>query len=134
MTEFEFFLKGIEKDIKENKTGKFTPEGSREYIRQYSKLLTLLYLESLKISKLNQADIISSMHVTIAAKNLFKGKEDKISKFCGVMGGLLLGIPISIFGGALFGQAQNPPASDIVIVSVLGITGSFMIAYNIAKG
>jgi hypothetical protein len=90
-----------------------------------------LVRESATVAKRDQADTISVKHVDIACEHLMLRSRNKVYKLAGTIGGLGLGTSLStLCAMALVWQF---PLAGILICTVSGMVGSFLLAVNIMK-
>jgi hypothetical protein len=109
----------------------FSPMAFSRLKDRISEYISELISESLKVAKRRQADTVSASHVDIAAGYLVSGSRRKFFRHLGTIGGIFLGAAIS----SLLGMAgsQQFTSQAVVITSVLGVLGAFMVALHIGK-
>src|SRR5688572_5935500 len=132
MVEFEKLKEDIEAVVYGDKNDKFTKEGLKKYIECCNSYVITLYRESLRVSKINHTDNISSSHVSIAYNNLIRKKGNKILRLSGSIGGLLLGCSISnLFAMTTTGQIFS--STGIIATVAITIIGTYLFANQYIK-
>lgn len=95
MNELEKSLKHALNLLDKIKTSPFSSNGFDQFKGKISEYVYYLYYESHKVSRANQADIISGEHVDLASSNLTKKRASKKINLLNSVGGLLLGATFS---------------------------------------
>jgi hypothetical protein len=132
MTEIERILKDVEFTTQNVSTEPFTKQGFAKFKEKIGVYVSSLYNESLKTARRHKADTISESHVNNASSYLIKNIDSKISKLTGILGGTLLGATISnLLALTVLGQSFN--TLGLVLTSILGVIGSFLIGINLMK-
>jgi hypothetical protein len=98
----------------------------KEKILEY---VTELVNESLRIAKWHQSDMVA--HVERASDYLISSTGRRLFRHVGTLGGTLLGAAISNLLTMISASQYSPVA--IVLTTVLGMVGAFMIALFIDK-
>lgn len=129
-SEIEKIINEIETTHINNDEKTFSQKGFDNFKAKVTEFIASLYNESLKTTIRHKSDVISENHVELASTYLIKIGASKFSKFSGIIGGTFLGGTISnIF--ALLGTNQQLTQNSIVVNSVLGIIGGFLVAIHI---
>ena len=97
-------------------------------IRDY---ISELVLESIKSSKRDNVDVVSAKHVDRAHEYLVSSSQRRLFRHLGTVGGIILGAGLS---NTLALVTANTFSATGVLLSVgLGLIGSFLVAFHIAK-
>lgn len=96
--------------------------------RKVTEYAGLLASESIKLSRLYQADTVSAADVERASEYLFSNSRRRIFRRAGTIGGLLLGASLSNFLSMTAATGYN--ASGVLISACLGIVGAFLVALH----
>ena len=95
-----------------------------------SDYISSLVAESIKISKRQNADSVSQSHIEQANDQLVVKRRGKYNYLGGTVGGILLGATISnVFGMMVLNTAYS--LTGIVTTVVIGIVGTFLVAFNL---
>ncbi|MFQ5754248.1 MAG: hypothetical protein ACE5HI_19855 [bacterium] len=130
-TDLLSIIESANKNLNSVEGSPFTPQGFATLKGRISEYIVNLINESLKISKRYKTDSISSSHVEKANEYLLTTTSKKIFRHLGTLGGLFSGAFLSNLLTMI--MTNQITTSGVVLSSVLGFLGAFMIALHIAK-
>lgn len=82
-----------------------------------------LVRESIKLSRKEDSDNVSKIHIFQAARKITMGRTKKIYEYFGTIGGIIIGALISILLSLLqSGSTKTSFLIAIIILSIIGIT------------
>jgi len=110
----------------------FSHDAARVLDKIKAELTEALVQESFRDAKRQQADVVSAANVEHARRYILRRQKNErwYVKLCGILGGTFLGACISKLST---GFSQPIDYTTLLITSLLGLVGSFMLAVFIAK-
>lgn len=109
----------------------FSEQGFDALERSISEYIRSLVLESSRVARRQESDVVSASDVARAGNYLFRGGSRGISQHVGTSGGVLLGAAVS--NGLALMAADKPSPLSIGVTLALVMVGTFMIAFYIAR-
>jgi len=110
---------------------KFSRQATSSLKKKIKDYVSLLLSESIKVSKRQQADVVSSIHVNRANDYLVFNSKKRIFKHIGLLGGILIGASLSAFITVIVTDSLT--ILGMLLSTSLGIVGAFMFALSIVK-
>ena len=138
MTDTPPFTNRLQKTIQEAdaqlqgiESSPFSPSAFSVLKERISEYIAQLVSESIKISKRHQADTVSAAHIERASEYLISSTRKRFFRHLGTVGGIFLGVALS--NTVAMTTANQYSTVGIVVSTVLGIVGTFLVASHIAK-
>src|SRR5579864_298744 len=112
----------------------FSPPAFSALKDKISEYIVQLIMESIQVSKRHRADTVSAAHVEQASDDLASGVSRRFFRYVGAGGGILLGISLAPFlSVSAANAAPQFTIPGLVVSGAIGLLGTFMIAFHIAR-
>lgn len=101
------------------------------YKGKVARYMSELFDESVKVSRRQDADVVSAGHVERASEYLVSSARGRVARHVGTFGGIFLGAGVSqVLSMAAVNQFTTV---GVLLASLFGVVGGFAVAFHIAK-
>ena len=132
MKEIEDALKKAYFELEKINISPFSVNGFNRFRLEISSFIIQFFTESYKNAKRTKTDTISSKHVEDAIEYLTMHKKFKYANLFNTLAGLFLGSALT-FLIAIATQNIQFSFTTVFVYMIFGITGSFLLGYNMFK-
>lgn len=126
---FNKIIANIDEEVQKISPKPFSPKAFQKLKQYISIYIVELISESVKNAKRENLDSVSGTHIDKAQKYLTSSNNLKTNKLYSSIGGVLLGATLSNVVNMVL-RTGEITAPGVIITVLLGIFGSFLLAYN----
>jgi hypothetical protein len=107
-----------------------SPDADREFRERLSEYAVELANESARVSKRNESEVVSAVHVSTARRNLLAQAPRGISRHSGLIGGAFLGAALSNVSTIV---TPNPEPLINLVTFAFALLGTFLVTVHICR-